>query len=761
MLAMTGAGGPPGPTLRAMPLSRPLTLRLFDTLLLAGALAVIAIGLAGWRGGAPEIEGLAVAALAAGAVVMAIAALVSNTTTTQGSTPFVLGVVLAVLSGAHAGDRATLLPVWALGALLLYVAVLGRGSAVLAGWSRVVVAGQVLILAARFIDLHTAPYDRLLAGLVAYFLALWLLEGVRDRVRGTSGRSLNQRRVVYVVVGVCYAGALIALLNLISDDNESRWLSAGIAGVTILGIVAAWQFQRIGTLRRLATALIQAAVSTPWQASQIDETLVRLVRSHVRARSVELQQRPGEPEALSQQITEEKFLVVRRDRGDFAFSRYDGQLVAGLAAMARASHQLDARVSQLETKAVTDELTGLLEYGAWRDVLEQISAHRAPGEVLGVVFLDLDHFKQMNGEYGHLRADTMLAELGKRLRAGSRDWRFGRFGGDEFVGVVRDVRNEAHLDELCAELAALVAEPVQAEGRTIRGTATIGRALSHARTDGTARIIGRAETDLRKRKAARPITARPTDEQVMNRLLGGGLQVAYQPVFDVGTGQLHGWEALLRDSLGDHGPVGPEHLVRAAERIGVLDTLTHEVARRAVETADEASRRLGRRLAISINLETSQLGWDSPLLEWLMETAGTSQAQIVVELSERGDSEWSAEEDAIVAELERHGIGLALDDIGAGQARLQALARRTWSWIKLDRTFLTNDTRGEVMLQHYLEMLHELDMPVVLEGIETDRQLELARSLGVDYVQGIAIGEPIPAEALLDTLDTTGLALQG
>lgn len=742
-----------------MPGSRKRRVRAFDTLLVVGAIVVVATSFAGWHDGVPEVDPVALLALALAAIVVSVAGFILNTSATQGSTPFVLGVVLAVVSGTQAEGAPTVLPLWAIVGLATYAVVLGRGRAGMPRWAIVVLAGQAMVSVGRMDELGTAPYSRLLVGLAVYFAGLWLLDNIRERLRGSQRPSLTVRQVVFGAVGAAYAGWLLGVLHVLSRDDQSRAVTVAIAGVTVLGVAAGWLALRVATLRRLSEALIQAAVATPWPSGQVDETLTDLVRRHVRASSVGMESRPGEPEALSQQVQQGRFLVVRREPGDFAFSRYDGQLVAGLASMARASHDLDAKVAQLETRAVTDDLTGLLEYGAWREILDQLLDEPGTGQRLAVVFFDLDHFKQLNTKHGHLRADDVLAAVGARLRKASSDWRFARFGGDEFVGVLREVRDAAALDDACAALGRIVAEPVESQGREIVVTATIGRALAagaEGAPDSAARLVGRAEADLRRRKAARPTGSLPTDEDVVHALLDGGLEVVYQPVFSMPDGELQGWEALLRGSVGSHGPMSPVDLVGAAGRLGVLDVVSLELARQALATAEEAVQRTGRRLSMSINLEAAQLTWDSRLLHWVLERAAASPAHLVLELTERGDTEWTADQAAVADELGRRGVGLAIDDFGTGQSRMTALARHTWAWVKLDRGFLA-DERSRVLLRHTVRMLDELGTPVVLEGVETAEHRALAADLGVAYAQGRLLGPPVPAARLLATLPATTL----
>jgi EAL domain-containing protein (putative c-di-GMP-specific phosphodiesterase class I) len=196
--------------------------------------------------------------------------------------------------------------------------------------------------------------------------------------------------------------------------------------------------------------------------------------------------------------------------------------------------------------------------------------------------------------------------------------------------------------------------------------------------------------------------------------------------------------------------VPPDELVEAARRLGALDQLTRRVAEIAVPVVEEASRRYGRALGVSVNLETEQLRYDSDLLAWIIARAQGSPARLIVEITERGDAAWTEEQYDAVDRLRNAGVESSLDDYGSGQSRLRPVTSRTWHWVKMDRDFLTTDEGGLVMLRHTVQALHELGLQVVLEGLETYEQVELGRSLGIEYGQGFVLSPPIPSDRLLD-----------
>ena len=251
-------------------------------------------------------------------------------------------------------------------------------------------------------------------------------------------------------------------------------------------------------------------------------------------------------------------------------------------------------------------------------------------------------------------------------------------------------------------------------------------------------------------------TPPPSDDEIVGGLLQQGLDVAYQPIVELASGDLVGWEALLRGQLPEHGALSPLHVVGSATRIGALDTVMRQVAEQALATASVASLRLGRSLTVTVNLEPAQIWPGSPFLQWLIDRSRSCPAQLLLEVTERGEeTAWGEDQELALDQLQEAGLGIAIDDLGTGVSRLRLLARREWTWVKLDRGFLLLGDRGLVLLRHTVAMLHELGTVVLLEGIETEEQLQIARTAGVDLVQGNLLACPMSSDMLLGHLADT------
>jgi len=249
------------------------------------------------------------------------------------------------------------------------------------------------------------------------------------------------------------------------------------------------------------------------------------------------------------------------------------------------------------------------------------------------------------------------------------------------------------------------------------------------------------------------------DRDVVRQMIDASeIAVAYQPIVSLSDRVVWGCEALLRGRTDALGVIPPTVLVESAAAAHLLDAVTREVMTQALDMAQQLRAAGGVPVTMTLNLESDQFRSDSALLGWLVERVDDLDVPVVLELSERQAMPWIAEHDELADELATHGIGLGLDDLGAGQSRLMLLGHRRWDLIKLDRGLLLEDHRGRgpVALRHAAAILDEYGLVgSLVEGIETAEQEQLAVSLGIRYGQGNGLG------AAMSPADLLGLASGG
>lgn len=514
----------------------------------------------------------------------------------------------------------------------------------------------------------------------------------------------------------------------------------------------------------LIEVLTEAAIEMPWPEEHIEEALLayaeRAVAGHVSVSVV-----PSPPPDISLLFGARRYLVARRSLLEEPFSALDRRLLAALTTMATASQHAARRDARLRRAAHADDLTGLWQHAYFRELLETTMENRV-SETLAILFLDVDGMKRLNEHLGHLDADEVLRELGARLRSDVfPDGSFAaRTGGDEFAVVVRHLDDAQHLERLVDDVHALLREPIAVGDHLVSVEVSIGEALSVSGADDPDVLLREAEGRMREHKRSRSPDAPPPrwydDRTVLRDLLEQGrVEVAYQPVVDLGLGEAVGYEALVRGRHVEFGPVSPMMLVGAAAKLRMLDDLTEVVVEQSLDVVTAAARQVGREVSLSVNVEFEQLRPDSRLLRSLPERLHGTGVHLVLEMSERHVTRWSPDQRAVAAELAAAGIGLAVDDFGTGYSDLSLLTGWDWEWVKVDRAVLADATTdgGRTVLDHVVGMLADLDRTAVMEGVETAAELEVVRAVGVPLVQGTYFAAPASGDAVLAHLAREGL----
>jgi diguanylate cyclase (GGDEF)-like protein len=324
--------------------------------------------------------------------------------------------------------------------------------------------------------------------------------------------SRRQTALVTVAVAIMLAG--IGLLSfgdqvveLVQIDRPIVHMIGGILITFVLTAISVVLFLRLRMVRRVIEGFVATVKSLPWEADAIDEYMLALASEYTPHFDISVEHTDSPPDpsyhVFSAEVRPGLHLVGRRRGGLLLWRSIETQIITEVAAIGRSSYERAESEARLRTEAETDTLTGLSRYVPWRKALEAASAACTNNEIIGVVFFDLDYFKQVNEIYGHLKADVVLQAFGQRLLSLSRHWRFGRYGGDEFVGFRREVQGSDQFDADCDELASSLAEPVVADGQEIRTTVTIGRTLWVDPSEPIDDVIARAESDERRRKNER------------------------------------------------------------------------------------------------------------------------------------------------------------------------------------------------------------------------------------------------------------------
>jgi diguanylate cyclase (GGDEF)-like protein len=411
---------------------------------------------------------------------------------------------------------------------------------------------------------------------------------------------------------------------------------------------------------------------------------------------------------------------------------------------------------QLHRLTNHDSLTGLPNRALFRRRLaEAIEYARSNGLIAGVLFLDLDRFKQINESYGHAAGDALLREIGARLRGLFRtDDIVARLGGDEFAVLLEDLVDRAQVTRLADKALQSIRRPYAWQGRTFYNNASIGIAV--APDDGTDpdRLIQLADAAMYAAKGDAGSSYRFVDTELTTRAaaqhrLESELRTAvaqrklalhFQPVVGAGDGHLHCYEALLRWPHAD-GLLSPA----AFANVMVDATLCRAISDWVIEALPVT--RPAANAALAINLSAWQLHDEAFARRLLarIDAGRLPPRQLIIEITEDTLEADLAAAAKVLEDLKLRGVRIALDDFGTGQASLSHLRSFPFDYIKIDRSFVDGigkQRQSEMLIEAIVRLAHALDMRVVAEGVESQQQKDFLVAEGCDYLQGFLIGAP-------------------
>lgn len=433
-------------------------------------------------------------------------------------------------------------------------------------------------------------------------------------------------------------------------------------------------------------------------------------------------------------------------------------------------------VEQLSHQALHDPLTGLANRALFEDRLANAHARSVRSRGAGAVMLiDLDDFKNVNDTYGHLIGDQLLVALSARLstitRAGDT---LCRFGGDEFLYLTDSLSTTHDADLVATRLLEVFDEPFVISGLHIEQHASIGVALWDATAADPSECLRDADVALYEAKRlgkrrhvvfTTSMRQRSVDRFALQRDLKGALrtnalEMHYQPIVDLTTAEVVGFESLMRWHDPERGWVSPATFIPLAEESGLILELGR-LALRKVSTVIESWRPHYTHHAppfITINLSARQFH-DPRLIDDVrmsLERGVFRADDLILEITESTALDNVDETMTIIAGLHELGVGIALDDFGTGYSSLSYLAQLQPRIIKIDQSFLganPDDSRRDTLLAAIISLGHRLDMTVLAEGIETPSQLQRLRELGCELGQGHLFSRAVTADAILNAMN--------
>jgi diguanylate cyclase (GGDEF)-like protein/PAS domain S-box-containing protein len=460
------------------------------------------------------------------------------------------------------------------------------------------------------------------------------------------------------------------------------------------------------------------------------------------------------------------------------------QASANVLADALERHSAD---EALRHRVLHDSLTGLPNRLSFVDSLrDALRRSIASGSPVGILFLDLDHFKLINDSIGHHAGDDLLQAVAPRLRAHLRPGDIvARFGGDEFGILVDRLTDEDEAQAIADRVAGAFSEPYSMGGADHFVTASIGIAVARP----TGREPVDAEMLIRDADAAmyrakergrgrceifdaemrsRAMRRLETERELRHALDRNELELHYQPVIALGSGEITGLEALVRWNHPERGLLDPGEFVSIAEDSGLIEP----IGRWVQETASRQAlgwhelRPDKRPLDVAVNLSARQVAHRdlAESVREILARTGLDPVNLRLEVTESVLVEESANATATLEALSEIGVRLVLDDFGTGYSSLAYLNRFPFDALKIDRSFVEGlgvEQERTAIVEAVIGMARALSLDAIAEGVENEDQLSELRRLGCDFAQGHLFSRPLAPQKVTSLLREGGFELLG
>jgi diguanylate cyclase (GGDEF)-like protein len=430
-------------------------------------------------------------------------------------------------------------------------------------------------------------------------------------------------------------------------------------------------------------------------------------------------------------------------------------------------------------QALHDSVTGLANRVALMDRLQQalVALERRSGRV-GLMFVDLDDFKDVNDAFGHDAGDRVLVEVGRRLgEVARRVDTVARLGGDEFVVLLSYLHDDADVRMICDRVTNAIRSPMNVDALELQVTGSVGVVVTDDPLIDPGELVRRADVAMygAKRAGRNRFEVFDADVHVQSASRSGlavelasaiersELFVLYQPLFRLEDGSLTGAEALVRWRHPQRGIVPPADFIPLAEERGLIGKIDSFVLNEACRqlAAWGAACEVSEDFVISVNVSGRQLR-DRDLVDRVaaaLKRHGIAPARLCLEITETALIGELGDANRVLESLSELGVRLALDDFGTGYSTLVHLQQLRADILKIDRSFIARlgkGSRDREIIAAVTAMAHALGMTVVGEGIETDGQLDNLLAMDCDEGQGYVFAPPLAPADIVALHDAAG-----
>jgi len=556
-------------------------------------------------------------------------------------------------------------------------------------------------------------------------------------------------------------GSSTVYLLLAKDRVGGKVIIRSAEDIRVLRPAPWWTLQR--TVLVLAGIVLGLGVSLGW---------TRVLRRRVRQQSEALRKAKEKNDAVReladaiQDVTHNKRFTSRvevKGENEIALlSTEFNQMLHELQLREIAKSQAEAKLQQ---QALTDELTGLPNRRLLSDRLQQVlEMAKRDSRILGLLYIDLDGFKLVNDSLGHTVGDMLLGRVAERLRSRIRKSdTLARLGGDEFTVILTRLHAKEGAALVADTLLQVLAEPFSIENHEITIGASIGVSMFPENGADAVELLQQADSAMyaaKRNGKNRVMYFTPElgtsvrerlnlENQLRSALVKGEIHVYYQPEFDVATRRLVRFEALARWFHPTIGNIPPDKFIPIAEESGLIIPLGTFVLEQACREAATWQTVAESPVQVAVNVSTIQFRRESFVDEvaTALRLSGLKPELLQIELTESIMLDGTERAANTMRRLSKMGVSIAVDDFGTGYSCFSYLPRLPFNTLKIDRTFVRELGRRpemRAMIESLVTLAHNLNMQVVVEGIETHEQLHAIETLGGNEVQGFLLGRPTP-----------------
>ncbi len=415
-----------------------------------------------------------------------------------------------------------------------------------------------------------------------------------------------------------------------------------------------------------------------------------------------------------------------------------------------------------------DPLTQLPNRRMFHDRLDHdIMKSRRDGQRIAILFIDLDHFKEINDTLGHHQGDVLLVDAARRIRSCVRESdTVARLGGDEFTVILSDLSEVTPVDAIAQKILNVLQAPFQLGEEQAFVSASIGITLYPDDARDIDDLLKHADQAMYAAKGAgrnrfsyftpalqvAALNRMRLTNDLRSALKGDQFRVFFQPIVHLRTGKIHKAEALIRWQHPQRGLVSPMEFIPLAESSGLILDIGEWVFKESARWAKRWRAEHDARFQVSVNQSPLEFQREGKGYEgWFehLDALGVGGDAVVVEITEGLLLDASTGVTDKLLALRDGGIQVALDDFGTGYSSLSYLKKFDIDYLKIDRSFTRNlapNTSDMALSEAIIVMAHKLDLRVIAEGVETQQQCDLLREAGCDYGQGYLFARPMPGE---------------